>query len=56
MAGEESSPAEFKRRLPAPEREAVDRHLAAGHGLARYDDARGRPLVVISWGGGRDTT
>ena len=33
----------------------MDRHLAAGHGLARYDDARGRPLVVISWGGGRDT-
>jgi hypothetical protein len=50
MPGTEVSSGEFCRRLTQVQRDEVRHHLENGRGVAAYEDSRGRPAVVMTWG------
>jgi hypothetical protein len=50
VTAKEVSPGEFKRGLSQAQRAEVDHHLAEGRGVAVYEDDRGRPVVVMTYG------
>jgi hypothetical protein len=44
------SSADFKRGLSQAQRAEVDHHIAEGRGLAIYENDRGRPVVMMTFG------
>jgi hypothetical protein len=50
MPGQECSSGEIKRILNDNQRTEVDQHLAAGRGVAIYEDGRGRPILLMTYG------
>jgi hypothetical protein len=51
MPGTEVSSGELKRRLNDSQRAEVDHHLASGRGVALFEDDRGRPAMIVTFGG-----
>jgi len=50
MPGQEVSSGAMKRLLSDTQRAEVDSHLAAGRGVACYEDGRGRPILIMTYG------
>jgi hypothetical protein len=50
VAGIEVSSGELKRRLNDAQRAEVDHHLASGRGVALFEDERGRPDLIVTFG------
>jgi hypothetical protein len=50
VPGSQVSSGEIKRKLTDSQRTEVDRHLAEGRGVATYEDAMGRQVLLMTWG------
>ena len=50
MPGVEMSSGQFKARLNDTQRAEVDQHLAQGRSVVCYEDQRGRPPIIMTWG------